>query len=500
MTDAGARIRKGEAGMSNGQGDHVVTRWATALGRAAILFLAIAAAMLASAQTGTAADCDALRKDAQRLQDEYDKLAKYKLPDEQAADLQSALAAIRTLLADTSKDAATRAKQIDDYAEKLKKLHPDNPKLAQFVKKIAEVGGKIGKGLADAGKKMEDFTKALDKADDVLTQFQNSFAISETGTAADQLRDFQAKFDEIRNLPAVNDIPGMKEMFDLYSQAIGNIAESAARIEAEVKRRNELLKEADPDSKGSLYLRLKSQRERLADQRAELGRQLADAKAALDKAGCNPPVAETLTRAQVADKICAGKCDGQRYDSGSRARVAQDLEDQASASASAAKDARAARERLDQNISDNKAKLAAAQAELDAYYAHYANASPPIPKEQLRTENVRDKERLIQKLQDQIRQDQGTVDRLAASAANMSRVAAQDRQRAAGARAEADTAATAYRQCRRDCYQNAVKAGDMPSLPGDLADPSPATGSGGDCTSGGSFVGALDKLNCQIPR
>src|SRR5579863_9017629 len=60
----------------------------------------------------------ALKDHRKKLQAEYDKLAAKKPPDEEARDLDEKLVFVKTLLEDTSKDAAERAKQIQDYVKK----------------------------------------------------------------------------------------------------------------------------------------------------------------------------------------------------------------------------------------------------------------------------------------------------------------------------------------------------------------------------------------------
>lgn len=134
------------------------------------------------------------------------------------------------------------------------------------LEKSAKTFEKVSKTIADMNARTRKLEELINASDD---------------SASGQLRLFQRYFDDSRELVGglVDVVPGLGQLLEMYSQAIGQIADSAERIEAVVNERQRLAAELGIPKpyQDAMNIRERAAREqdRLFDEMTGLGQRLA---------------------------------------------------------------------------------------------------------------------------------------------------------------------------------------------------------------------------------
>jgi hypothetical protein len=106
------------------------------------------------------------------------------------------------------------------------------------------------------------------------------------------VRDLGRVFDTIKE--SLPNVPGISDMLDVYSQAIGAIADSVAKIEAAVQQSNDTMREfqksgGDDIGIAPVYIRAEGPRAKLAGQKLTLLKMLGTLDTKLDEMKCHRP-------------------------------------------------------------------------------------------------------------------------------------------------------------------------------------------------------------------
>ena len=153
--------------------------------------------------------------------------------------------------------------------------------------------GQVHSGLNRGAKLAGEAVKKLEQAREVLRleQAQDDAA---HGTGAEQIRALKTGFDALKGRLAVDEVPGLGDLFNAYSDAMGSIADNVGRWETQVKAK---IKQADDALRGTelmdgvddIYTGFQSDREKeekrlaaLKDRRVKLAKMIEDD-------GCNVP-------------------------------------------------------------------------------------------------------------------------------------------------------------------------------------------------------------------
>jgi uncharacterized phage infection (PIP) family protein YhgE len=231
-------------------------------------------------------ECVGLLEDRLKLVNQLNDLDKVELPDDKIRDMRAFMAELKDALSGTASDSKDVAEKIEKAADKIK------PYLPNAVKPLKDISAGLKKGTAKIGevlKPIEQFDKALQYVDDLYSR-------TEGGTAKDQVLALQKVFDDMRKALPVAEVPGLKDLFDAYSKAIGGIADSVGSIEKSVDASNKTMhqlwiEDGDPNLEGRdrIYLPNMGLRERLAAKKQAAQKKLAAIDGALDAAGCQRP-------------------------------------------------------------------------------------------------------------------------------------------------------------------------------------------------------------------
>lgn len=196
---------------------------------------------------------------------------------------------------------------------KLSKLGKPLEGVKEGLEKSAETFAKVSEAVADINKKIRMLEGLVETAD---------------ASPSQQLKAFQEYFEDSRELVGglVKAIPGLGVFLDLYGQAIGQIAESAERIEAIVDERKKLARELGIPSP---YITLGNARERAAREQQKLYENLKALGARLAKScpGVSMATADYNQFDEMEDAVARGRqaCRKRQPDSTTQARVWSDL-------------------------------------------------------------------------------------------------------------------------------------------------------------------------------
>jgi hypothetical protein len=244
------------------------------------------------------------------------------LPGRIAADLSAVLDQLTEALTKTKDDLGTitdpvatvtgkfeEAKEkLDDIATKMDEMKVPRPRFLTTLKgKIDKLAESIGKGIerykasapgqtaAGLEKSAEFIGKVIEKIGSVKTALAGVNAIDDAknGTGAEQIRAMKFGFDQLKSTLAVDEVPGLGDFLDAYSQAMDGIANSVDAIERVTKERLRMADIALRDSDvnvDNLYPGLKSPREKMALRLAALRDQRTALQAKVAANGCDEPV------------------------------------------------------------------------------------------------------------------------------------------------------------------------------------------------------------------
>ncbi len=133
---------------------------------------------------------------------------------------------------------------------------------------------KVQKGLEQNAKTMKKVATAIADMNSNIKKLGELFEVAD-GNASTQLRAFKDYFGAVQEKlgPLIKAIPGLGVFLDLYGQAIGQIADSAERIEKVVNERNLQARKAGiPEP----YVKTKTARERAAAEKKRLENKMND--------------------------------------------------------------------------------------------------------------------------------------------------------------------------------------------------------------------------------
>lgn len=225
---------------------------------------------------GSATACSLLMAQRRELEQRLADLLDQRLPDERLDEILMYLGMIREVAANTSEGAEKRSEQIGKVSEKIKPIFPRiSAALDRVVKGVGGVAGKLAK-----------IVEFVDKVTPPLEEAARIFREVDSGTAADQIRNLKTTFDAIRKTLPIDDVPGLGDLLDAYSQAMDGIATSVETWEAAMRRFAAAAKDAD-ELHRDFVIRAKGPREQRADAINKTRQQLADLDKRLEANNCN---------------------------------------------------------------------------------------------------------------------------------------------------------------------------------------------------------------------
>lgn len=229
---------------------------------------------------GSATACSLLMAQRRQLEQRLADLLDQRLPDERLDEILVYLGMIREVAANTSEGAEKRAEQIGKVSEKIKPIFP----------RISAALDRVVKGVGGVAGKLTKIVEFVDKITPALEEAARIFREVDSGTAADQIRNLRSTFDAIRRTLPVDEVPGLGDLFDAYSQAMEGIATSVETWEAAMRRFAAAAKDAD-EMHRDFVIRARGPREQRADAINKARQQLADLDRRLADNNCTPPPA-----------------------------------------------------------------------------------------------------------------------------------------------------------------------------------------------------------------
>jgi len=229
--------------------------------------------------------CDSLKKQRDQVKKALDKMEAEKLPEERLGDLDNILGQMIDLLNSNAKDQG----DVTEKIEKLEKQLPESesPTLKSINKFVKGVKG----GLNGTAKSQKDASEFLSNLRAKVNTIKDFYEAGDQPSAQGQIDRFGDFFDDMTKIiPGVKEVPGLKDLFDAYSQGIHGIAKSAGVLDATVARDNQLYREAGFE--GDLYLRGKTPREKHADGIRQLSDKLAATEQQVADGKCDEPPAQ----------------------------------------------------------------------------------------------------------------------------------------------------------------------------------------------------------------
>lgn len=226
---------------------------------------------------GSATACSLLMAQRRELEHRLADLMDQRLPDERLDEMLVYLAMIREVAANTSEGAEKRAEQIGKVSEKIKSIFP----------RISDALDRVVKGVGGVAGKLTKIVEFVDKITPALEEAARIFREVDSGTAADQIRNLRTMFDAVRRTLPVDEVPGLGDLFDAYSQAMEGIATSVETWEAAMRRFAAAAKDAD-EMHRDFVIRARGPREQRADAINKARQQLAELDQRLADNNCNP--------------------------------------------------------------------------------------------------------------------------------------------------------------------------------------------------------------------
>jgi hypothetical protein len=217
--------------------------------------------------------CGELIAKRDRLDAAFRDLMDRKLPEELLRELASVLRQIREAITGTQGDAEEAADKINEVAE-------TTSGLADGVVGILQ---RIAKEAIEVLEIAEEVTAFFDDIIPELESWADRLERAETADAAATIRELRAWFDELRERLAIDKVPGLGQLLEQYSNAMGAAADDAGRWEQRVTEYDQLFREI---AGRSLYMKARPVREQLADARRAAMAALEDANAELDQKDC----------------------------------------------------------------------------------------------------------------------------------------------------------------------------------------------------------------------
>jgi hypothetical protein len=233
---------------------------------------------VSAADQDKATTCSLLQAQRRELEQRLAELMDQRLPDERLDDLLDYLGMIREVAANTSEGAEKRAEQIRKVSET---ISPHFPRVGKALDRVV-------KGVGEAAEKLTKVVEFVDKVTPALEEAARIFREVDSGTAADQIRNLRTTFDAIRGTLPVNEVPGLGDLFDAYSQAMDGIATSVEAWEGAMRRFAAAAREAD-ELKRDFVIRARGPREQRADAINKARQELAEMDQRLSDNGCSPP-------------------------------------------------------------------------------------------------------------------------------------------------------------------------------------------------------------------
>jgi hypothetical protein len=212
----------------------------------------------------TRSECEALLARYIDIQNDLGALEAALTFSEQFFLVQRTLNEVREVLSRTGADSAEAVKKVREF-EAL--LRVDNERLRDTVKQLTG-------GLERAGKTMTDVSKTLDQIAQAMEVVEVAVGARDANAKATLLA-FAEYYRRVSKPldPLIKALPVVGVFLKLYEQMIVTIAGDAAKLEAEVIRRNRLYKDLS-ESDQDLYISAPTERERkqraIAQKRAEL--------------------------------------------------------------------------------------------------------------------------------------------------------------------------------------------------------------------------------------
>jgi|GEM_PF-3610485 len=203
-------------------------------------------------------DCRKLRAEREQLQKEFDKLSKFVLPQDRIRELNIFLKEAIETLEGTESDTNNAIGKLDKIVELLER---SKSRFAPFVKKLRD-------GLKKGVAKLTGVLNVLKKVQEYVELLEQIADTAENGTAGDLIRKLREIFDKAREDLPVDEVPGLKELFDLYSEALEKIADSSDKLNEHSRQLDEASKELFDGKR--ITVRPKSRREQHFDALARL--------------------------------------------------------------------------------------------------------------------------------------------------------------------------------------------------------------------------------------
>jgi hypothetical protein len=224
--------------------------------------------------------CDSIKAQRDKLKQDLEKLEAQKFPEDRLGDLDNILGQIVDLL----KANAGDQKDITEKISELQKQLPNSD--SATVKAINDFVDSVKGGLFGSAKMQEDAQQFLSDARARLNVIRGFYAAGKEKDAGPQIEAFGRFFDDMTGtIPGIKEVPGLKDLFGAYSQAIHGIAISAGKIDEQMASRRQTAMNADELGR-DFSPRGKTPREIRADEMNRLGRQLTALEANLANGGC----------------------------------------------------------------------------------------------------------------------------------------------------------------------------------------------------------------------
>jgi uncharacterized phage infection (PIP) family protein YhgE len=429
--------------------------------------------------------CAGLTARRTQVQRALERIEAQKLPEERLEDLNIVLVELIDFLNANVKDSGEVQEKIKEIQERIPES--DRPMIQKANEFLTGVSGGLG-NIADRQKKAAEFLTGMQEK---LNTIQSFVQAGNEVTARRQIEEFANFFDGMRKIiPGIDQIPGLSDMFQAYSDGIRGIAISAGAIDQIVSRNNQAYRDAGLGD--ALYLRARTPREKRAELIQNLSQQLDTIDQEMLDANCGQGSKTPPPQLSAEERICYSRCsnlyiawlqaDREMWRATFRA---DDLE----------RDLPHAQREFDsarENRQVLRARKAAAEknlADFRAFLKQKNVTEAQFPNEMIeRTSNLRD-------VTSRLSVAENAANRLGQEFATAERLATDARTRANSLAAQEATAKAAYFECARGCWDTARSATPSVKVPADVVEwekTHPQTGRGattGTTTTTGGGTG-----------
>jgi hypothetical protein len=225
--------------------------------------------------------CSDLKAQHDRAKTALDKVVAQQMPEDKIGDVKNVVGMLQELLDSQAKDQ----KGVQDKIKKALDALPAAD--SGIVSSVKEYLKGVNGGLGYATEQAKAAGEQLDQVKDALDKIQSFFAAGDEPSAQGQIKAFNTYINNLGSATGANALPGLKDLFNAYSQGIDGIAKSAGSIEAIVTRDEKIYHDAGFE--GDLYLKLKTPRQAHNEMIETLSQKMLDLENQIRDGKCDQP-------------------------------------------------------------------------------------------------------------------------------------------------------------------------------------------------------------------